>query len=686
MVLLNYINYNLLYNKIQSGYDINNRNSIFNFIKEENINNYTEYLKNFNKNISSSIIIHDNIDFKNFKLNNYQTKLIKWMSNFEKKIRNNKNNIYLLDNNIVEIKNIYFNTKLNRFYLQEPKRINYKYKGGAIISNIGCGKTYGCSLLTHLFPCNKNKSNKILYDTIDGTINKGYIQTNINLIITNCKNCNSWISNLRKIGVKRSCILHISNNSILSDVNYKTLTNYKYIIISVTQLGVLYNKYVKNDLLKTGLDNIRIEQLRDNNIMYLNYPYLHILKYNRIVIDNMHTLYTLSKLKREFYINLYSILNSNYKWILSSYIHDVNHIIKILVECDVEYDVEYNVELLKFASKNLFYIDNNTVSKVKLEEEVLHNTFFNDESINYDYNNVDMNITDLDMSMIKSFKSTEYITFNNFPSINDIKKYIMDDIKNTHIKLKKKTDKLEAKKLCNITIINALNTELFDSTKFINKNNEIDIRINDFKSCTKDYENRQKFIGTLNEDEIKSCIICCNTYTTKDNILITKCGHHFCMKCVSHLSCKFKQSFNCSNCRVKLTRDDVYSVCNAPHIYCSKVITLLKFLKNKSDSNIIILSQWSDLLGQIKNILTANDIKYSTSLRSNKIRVINTNNIFSGVHLKNIDIIISMEKFLHVNGDAYDISTYIYGILDITIRKTIRMIYIKTLNSHEVDL
>ena len=140
----------------------------------------------------------------------------------------------------------------------------------------------------------------------------------------------------------------------------------------------------------------------------------------------MHTLYTLSKLKREFYINLYSILNSNYKWILSSYIHDVNHIIKILVECDVEYDVEYNVELLKFASKNLFYIDNNTVSKVKLEEEVLHNTFFNDESINYDYNNVDMNITDLDMSMIKSFKSTEYITFNNFPSINDIKKYMVD--------------------------------------------------------------------------------------------------------------------------------------------------------------------------------------------------------------------------------------------------------------------
>ena len=666
----NLFNYNSLHNKILEGKEILDRDSIINniiYYRDKIIYDYV----NSKHNINNKIIIgniYSKIHSKK-KPNEYQKKLIKWMYNIEKKIRENYNNIYIYDTNIIKINNIYCNIKLKRFHLQTPLKKKIKFKGGIIINSCGYGKTVGSLLLTNI---KKEKIyRKFIYDNNEGIISRTYIESNSTLIISNKDSCKKIYNEILEIFYNKRAKIITKEN--IKEINYDKLLTYEYVIIDYITLYKLYKYYINNkklDLLKNNLDNIKIEILRNPNILYLNSPLLHNIRWGRIIIDNFHIVY---KYNIKFpIISLLSILNTKYKWIITGYYNIKLINIKDIINILFSDKYSNNIELIKYTVNNLFYYDEKNYSNNKIIKKLVYNKLENYEIEKYDINDSEKETCQM---LSNIFINDKYNINNKLNTIEKIKKDILNNNLKDIGKINNKIIYLNKKKEKNYKIIKILKKENIEYNYIYTKCVGIDKNITILEKKIYILKKKNMYISKLSNNSNIKCPICLNEY--KNDIIVTKCGHYYCKQCIIKLSNYFTKDFFCSTCREKLNNNNIYYLDNNINItnkYSSKINKLIDYLNKINNRKTIILTQWKGLIVYIKKIINK---KY------NNIYIYNSNIIFDCLHLDNIEYIILLEPILYFKNLKIVIEDNINMLLDVNKNNNVNLIHLITKDTIE---
>jgi SNF2 family DNA or RNA helicase len=264
--------------------------------------------------------IIENPDFLNCVLYNYQKRTIHWMLEREK---NHK--IYFDINEIISIRNFYFDFSKLQFINNDMKNV-IEFNGGALIDEVGLGKTIQSATLALLNPCNDHSY--IKQDVDDTLFSKA------TLILCPSHLCGQWKRELEKM-IKSDYELNII--SILTKIHFEKYTyldllNADFVIVAsnflenqaftskwLTEINSS-KTYVKNSDFLTGKAKQIIKRIGKELITS---PYnlmntgviLPVIHWHRIIVDEFHEIYTLPKYK--CVQNLLPLFESTYKWCLT---------------------------------------------------------------------------------------------------------------------------------------------------------------------------------------------------------------------------------------------------------------------------------------------------------------------------------------------------------------------------------
>lgn len=359
---LHYKNYDNEENKIY--FNSNYRKKIF-FIKKEQIlikdilepANYINDLK------------IEQPSWLKLNLYNYQKANIKWMVDKEY----NYQKIHYYNYPVIKLGKYGYNTANNQFdILNNIKKYSF-IKGGALIDEVGLGKTIQMITLSLLNPC----TNKKLISKKNKKIN-----SRATLIICPNQLCGQWSREFKKTVSKNKKLKIII---ILSKLHYE---KYTYNDIINADFVILSFNFLNNDVYKNNwyylIDNNKEhkrewklkwdnfyhdkinffnskfnDNLFANDFLNLNKPLFHLIIWHRIIVDEFHELYVNHK-----YIYLSNLLphfKSKYRWIISATPFMDNFLLTnifkfitndINISYNVYYDDEINNHLLSSFRRN----------------------------------------------------------------------------------------------------------------------------------------------------------------------------------------------------------------------------------------------------------------------------------------------------------------------------------------------
>ena len=270
--------------------------------------------------ISDPII--ENPKFLNCNLYNYQKRSIKWMYDKETNLNNNNEITYNLNDEIV-FGNYYYDIVKQTFNKNDNRKL-LKFEGGALIDEVGLGKTIQMTTLSILNPssntCYYQKTNKLF--------------SNATLVICPNQLCGQWKREIEKMVSKD---IKLSIVSILTKTHYKKYTYQEildadFVIISSTFLenkcfvsditkNISINKnYLKSSefnltLLKSNIDKIAQDLYNDPLSIFNTCVNVLAIYWHRIIIDEFHEIYTVDKYKHVG--KILPIFESKYKWAVS---------------------------------------------------------------------------------------------------------------------------------------------------------------------------------------------------------------------------------------------------------------------------------------------------------------------------------------------------------------------------------
>jgi hypothetical protein len=350
------IDYNSLFNK-------------YNFIKVDNNIIANDLIKNINKNLGDvTDKMINNPDFLNYMLYDYQKRSIYWMLDNEK----NKKIIYYSNNREVKIGKVYYDIKNNTFNLNKNKN-KLIFNGGALIDEVGLGKTIQMITLCLLNPLNnlsyiKPKSNKF--------------HSRATLIICPNQLCGQWKREFNKM-IKKKYKLNII--SILTKVHFNKLSyidllEADFVIVSYNFIGNInhlnqwmplitnsksyhnsnYNGVFNLDDVTNLFNDLGNKLTSNPSNLFNKNPNLHLIHWNRIIIDEFHEIFTIPKYR--FLINLLPTLKSTYRWCITGTPFDKK---KYLSLCNILNFItnSYKLTLYNFDKYNNKLIQNNDVQK-----------------------------------------------------------------------------------------------------------------------------------------------------------------------------------------------------------------------------------------------------------------------------------------------------------------------------------
>lgn len=594
--------------------------SIINNIKETKINTKINN-ELFNK-INTSI-----------KLFNYQKKTISWMYEKESTCANillNYNDIIMIDDNLVDITN---NTVANK------NEYCIKFKGGCLIDEVGLGKTIQIICLSLI-----NKFTKPL------CCNK--IRSRATLVI--CPNilCRQWEREILKVvDESKVQIVLMLTKMHFKKYTYNDLLNADFVITSFNFLenkeflktifglnGIPKDKKQFCDTLqeKINTDKINIMQNKKLNMSNAN---MLAIKWHRLVIDEFHELYKLKSSNK--LTNIIKFLKSNYKWYVSgtpfnetdkSFEQIINFLSKN--NCVIT-NIQKHNNLIEYLSHSCFI--RNTKEDIKDEYEftniknnVIMLKFSKIERIIYNAHLADVNNSP-DCVFLRKICCTPHIgnlNLSNCKSLDEIEKTMIKQYKNEMTKSKNMILHTE-QCIENIKndIISANITE--NNNETLNSLNEqISLLKDSLNHYTKIYLGKQSSYNFLTNviDKLKNshsgivdtCSVCLDPIEDT-NLGVTKCGHIYCFTCIKQV---IKNINKCPNCNNKLSDNDIHLISFEKNIYNAqsesmenlidkvgtKIAYLIDYLRNNK-RNIIIFSQWDDLLKKVSHVLTQYELK-----------------------------------------------------------------------------
>jgi len=305
--------------------------------------------------------------FAKHKMYNYQKRTVKWMLDKE---LNNINIPYSFNDEII-IGNVVYDALTKKFMLCEDKK-KLLFKGGALIDEVGLGKTYQMLALSMLNPA-KNIS---------------YYQDDINMICSRatlilCPNqlCGQWIREVEKmIDTKyKIVVIPMLTKNHHDKFTYLDLLDADFVVVSYNFLGnncytgkwlnkVSSSKsYCKSaDFNIESVDNVLkslSKEYKDDPVkLFESNPILNIINWHRIIVDEFHEIYTV-KDKYNHVANLLRFFSAKYKWCVSgtpfdkgpdSLVKMINYTTNYTLTSASSEKVLINDEIKNYMIKNFF--------------------------------------------------------------------------------------------------------------------------------------------------------------------------------------------------------------------------------------------------------------------------------------------------------------------------------------------
>jgi hypothetical protein len=360
------INTTLLETYILKGKQIPSRSLLFKLIRKNSNKIVNRPLDKINFNENASIRV-SNLSFQN--------KILEKLQELEINLKlNTDNNEYILKKNIKKYGNIFFDTKLERFFLDADSiQTKIEYIGNVLNIEKKCGRKF---CLLKLIAIEKKKN---IPENVNSSDEHYYSKASI--IFTN--DIHKWRDEIKKWTPELNYIC-IYNKSHFEKYTYLDLINVDIVIISYNFITNTYmstfSEYLQNNQTITeAISTIKMESYRRTDLLLEQKTLLSILKWNRVILDNFD-----EYLDKDTISRIVLATNSNYRWLLCNFndISDIKCIHKI--SNFIIKDFEFNNNILESNIYqhiiNIKYKDiKHFLSKPRIFEKVIH---IEEENIN----------------------------------------------------------------------------------------------------------------------------------------------------------------------------------------------------------------------------------------------------------------------------------------------------------------
>lgn len=317
--LITVCNYHILYNKASSGINILDKNSINNKI-DEVVNNIIK--NSMIPNADPTDPIEQQPSYATVNLYDYQKRTIRWMLNRE----HESECIYYNLNDETIIGNVVYDNIRQDFILAYDRQ-KLLFKGGALIDEVGLGKTY--QMIT-LSLCNQSKNINYIQDRYEKIYSKA------TLIICPNQLGGQWVRELEKVIDKQYglTVLPLFTKNHFDKYTYQDLLDADFVIASFTFLGnqcflnpwisklstqksyLSSSKYSHSDASSLIKKMSTEYKNKINDIIFEKSPNPLFIHWHRIVVDEFHELFTVTKYK---YLNrLLPLFEGDFKWCMTA--------------------------------------------------------------------------------------------------------------------------------------------------------------------------------------------------------------------------------------------------------------------------------------------------------------------------------------------------------------------------------
>lgn len=316
--LCNLCKYHTLYGKASQGIDFLDRKHNEKKILESTKNITTNAMT---PNADPTDPIENQPDFTTIPLYDYQKRTVKWMLNRER----NYESVYYNKNDEILIGDVVYDTSTHDFMLA-TNREKLTFKGGALIDEVGLGKTY--QMITVALS-NQAKNINYIQDKYDKLFSKA------TLVICPNQLAGQWSREIDKVIKKDYGINVVSffTKNHYDKYTYQDLLDADFVIVSYNFLGnqcflnpwvsklssqksyLTSPRFSKSDcekLLKEMSSTLK-KKISSLQEVYANPLLIH---WHRIVVDEIHEVYTNPKMK---YVSaILPFFQANYKWCLTA--------------------------------------------------------------------------------------------------------------------------------------------------------------------------------------------------------------------------------------------------------------------------------------------------------------------------------------------------------------------------------
>lgn len=347
----------------------------------ENSNIVNNIIKNVivpNQDIMDPIINHPSFINNDIKLYDYQRRSIKWMYNTELKQKLlYYGNSFRYDINIGPF---VFNTVTKTLKSQKDNE-SITFKGGALIDEVGLGKTVQSITLCLMNPAPVNNMSYV--DT-----NHNMLKSRATLIICPNQLCGQWNREFKKMVTVPDCkIINMLTKTHFSDLTYIDILDADFVIVSFNFIGNSHfaEKYTKhlsksktyhksrqwNEINIRNLFNKLSNDLISNPMsLFEKEPLFPLIHWHRIMIDEFHEAFTVPKY---IYVkNIIPLLKSTYKWIITGTPFDKGDVCfyeMFNFSVDYGHNMNKNIMLIEDINKHMLhnYFRRNTKKSVETE-------------------------------------------------------------------------------------------------------------------------------------------------------------------------------------------------------------------------------------------------------------------------------------------------------------------------------
>jgi len=247
----------------------------------------------------------------------YQKKTVNWMIQREKE---EKSIPYCLNGEII-VGDYVIDINKNKYGKIVDNRI-IDFKGGALIDEVGLGKTYEMIVLSLT---NKRKNTKYIQKKYNKLCGKG--------TIVFCPNhlCNQWIKEIKKMVNKDLKIIPLFTKVHYDKYTYQDLLDADFVIVSFNFM--INNAFVKsifpnitkqtfiqmlkNNFMNTKniIDDLALKVKKDENILEKTNSNPVLIHWHRVIVDEFHEI--TDRKYQQYMENILYTVDSTYRWCMT---------------------------------------------------------------------------------------------------------------------------------------------------------------------------------------------------------------------------------------------------------------------------------------------------------------------------------------------------------------------------------